>query len=70
MENNIDNVTYLKADNNKIINERAIKWVKKIDECLILCTRSQGCSDKGDDTHRICKQNNYNSYMKLNKQFD
>ena len=44
---------YIKTDDNKIINEQAIKWVKKIDECLHICTKSMGCFD--EDTHKLCK---------------
>jgi len=68
MENN--KVSYIKADDNKIINEYSIKWVKKISECLEVCTKSIGCSIKDNDTHKICKINNFDSYNKLNKFFD
>lgn len=67
MENN---QTYIKADNNRIINEKSIKWVQKMDECLIVCTKSNGCHVKSDDTHKICKLNNLDSYNKLNKHFE
>ena len=60
---------YLKSDDNKIINEKAIKWVKKMSDCLEVCTKSTGCSIFGVDTHRICKANNLDSYDKLNKHF-
>ena len=60
---------YIKVDNNKIINEQAIKWVKKMDECLHICTKSTGCSIDNGDTHKICKLNNPTSYNKLNKHF-
>ena len=66
MENN--NTLYLKTDDNKIIKEHYIRWVKKMSECLEVCMRSNGCS--GDrDTHRICKLNNPDSYNRLNKHF-
>jgi len=68
LENN--NVSYLKADNNKIINETCIKWVKKISECLEVCTKSSGCSTSSEDIHKICKINNLDSYNKLNKFFE
>jgi hypothetical protein len=58
---------YIKTDDNKIINEKAIKWVKKIDECLYICTKSTGCSN--DDTNKLCKINHPESYNKLNKYF-
>ena len=67
MENN---QSYIKMDNNIIINEKCIKWVKKIDECLEVCIKSTGCYVKsGGDTHKICKINNSDSYNKLNKYF-
>lgn len=67
MENN--KVSYLKTDDNKIINERCIVWVKKMDECLEICTKIDGCS-VGSGTHKICKVNNSNSYNKINKNFE
>lgn len=60
---------YLKTDDNKIINETHIRWVRKMDECLHVCTKSTGCSVKGEDTHKICKINNLSSYNKLNEHF-
>lgn len=67
MENN--KVSYLKTDDNKIINERCIVWAKKMDECLDVCIKMDGCF-VGSGTHRICKVNNIDSYNKLNKNFD
>lgn len=63
------NTSYIKTDDNKIINESAIRWVKKMSECLEVCTKSIGCST-GTDTHKICKINNPESYHKLNKHFE
>lgn len=62
--------SYLKADDNIIINEKMIRWVKKMDECLEVCTRVDGCSVENKTTHKICKLNNSDSYSKLNKQFE
>ena len=61
--------SYLKTDDNKIINENCIKWVKKIDECLEICTKSTGCNIISGDTSTICKSNNLDSYNKLIKYF-
>lgn len=58
---------YIKVDGNKVINEKCIKWIKKMDECLSVCTKSNGCYMR--DTHTICKINNEDSYNKLNKHF-
>jgi hypothetical protein len=60
---------YIKADNNTIIKSKYIRWVKKIDECLYVCTKPTGCSIELGDTHRICKINNSESFMKLNEWF-
>lgn len=60
--------SYIKADDNKIINEQCIKWVKKLDDCLYVCTKSTGC-DGSNGTHKVCKINNIDSYNKLNKYF-
>ena len=59
--------SYIKADDNKIINESCIRWVKKLDSCLEVCTKSSGCSP--ENTHKICKLNNPESYNKLNQNF-
>ena len=53
MENN--QTLYIKTDDNKIINEQCIKWVKKMSDCLEICTKSTGCNVKNGDTHKICK---------------
>lgn len=66
MEN--DKAIYLKTDDNKIINEKHIRWVRKINDCLEVCTKSVGCVDK--DTHKICKLKNLYSYTELNRHFE
>jgi hypothetical protein len=67
MENN-NNISYIKTDDNKIINENFIKWVKKMNECLYVCTKIDGCIIDYN-THRICKINSFDSYNKLNNYF-
>ena len=68
MENN--KISYLKTDNNTIINEKHIRWVMKMHDCLEVCTKTTGCSVKEEDTHKICKLNNADSYSALNKHFE
>jgi hypothetical protein len=68
MEENRD--TYLKTDDSKVINMKCITWVKKMDECLAVCTKTVGCSVEDGSTHKICKINNSDSYKKLNKYFE
>ena len=62
--------SYVKIDKGKIINEKCIKWIEKIDECLEICTKSSGCNVKNKDTHKICKIDNYTSYEKIHKYFE
>ena len=66
MENNKN--VYIITDENKVLNEKYIRWIKKIDECLEVCTKSNGCS--AYHTHKICKFINLESYNKLNKYFE
>jgi len=61
---------FIKADDNKIINEKCIRWVKKMGDCLEICSRSNGCSIEMGQTHRIFKLNNNDSYNKLNAYFE
>ena len=67
-----NNTIYLKTDDNKIINERQIRWVKKMGDCLEVCTRSVGCSPDtyAGNTHKICKLNSPYSYNKLIHHFE
>jgi hypothetical protein len=60
---------YIKTDDNKIIKEKSIKWIKKMDECLLVCTKSTGCGANKVDTHSICKLNNPTIYYLLNQFF-
>ena len=64
-----EEISYIKTDDNKIINEKCIRWVKKMSECLEVCLKTTGCIET-KDTHKICKSNNLDSYNKLNKHFD
>jgi hypothetical protein len=59
---------YLKTDDNKIVNEKYIRWVEKMNECFRVCTKSDGCSSY--NTHKICKMNSQDSYASLNKHFE
>jgi hypothetical protein len=60
--------SYIRTDENIIINEKYIKWIKKMDECLKVCNKLEGCDIL--DTHTICKIYNPESYEKLNKHFN
>jgi len=66
--------SFIKTDDNTVINEQCIKWVKQIDECLYVCTKSNGCNqqttDRLRDTHKICKSNYPDSYHRLHAFFE
>ena len=68
MENN-NNKPFIKVDDDKIININCIRWVKKMDECLQICSKANGCTG-GLDTHKICKINNEYSYKRMNRFFE
>jgi hypothetical protein len=61
--------SFIKADNNRVVNEKFIRWIQKIDQCLEVCSKMEGCAI-GTGTSTICKLNNPDSYEKLNKLFD
>lgn len=66
MENNIN--IYIKTDENAILNEKCIRWVKKMNECLEVCIKQDGCTSYS--SHKICKSKSSESYNKLNKYFE
>jgi hypothetical protein len=66
MENN--KLKYIKTDDNKFIKEKSIIWVKKMSDCLKICTKRKGCSSIG--SYKICKSNNPDSYDKVNNLID
>lgn len=63
MENN--KITYIKADDNTIINEKQIRWIKKMSDCLEVCSKQNGCRVGTSGTHKICKQYNNETYEKV-----
>ena len=67
MEN--DTNSYLRTDHGIIINEKCIRWVKKMNECLHVCIRTSDLL-AFDDTHKICKINSPHSYENMNKHFE
>ena len=65
----MENTHFIKADDNTLINEKAIVWIKKMDDCLEVCSKINGCElEKG--TNKICKFNTPDSYNKLNGLFE
>ena len=69
MEKNTYEKPFIKVDNNIILSMACIRWVKKMDECLQICSKMNGCYGN-KDTHQICKINNADSYRHLNQYFE
>jgi Fe-S cluster assembly iron-binding protein IscA len=65
----IDNISYIRADNNIIIQENSVRWIKKMSDCLEVCAKFNGCTI-GSDTLKICKENSTDSYNKFNSMFE
>ena len=65
MENS-NQSSYIKVDGNAVINEKYIRWIYQIDKCMEICWKNSGCL-RGNDTFKLCKSNNPDSYNKLIK---
>ncbi len=57
--------TFIKADENKYINTKFIRWIDEIGQCYYICNRMDGCSI--NTTSRVCKAKNPESYEKIKK---
>jgi hypothetical protein len=70
MESNTN--TYIKTDDNILINEKTIRWMRKMDDCIQICNRKKGCFSNPDmnDKHKVCKYKSPESYDKLNALFE
>jgi hypothetical protein len=60
---------FIKTDDNKVINQKCIRWVKKMNECMEVCIKKDGCIAQVS-THSVCKSNSLESYNKLQELFD
>jgi hypothetical protein len=69
MENTNNISHFIKADDNTLINAKAIVWIKKMDDCLEVCSKINGCQLELN-THKICKFNTPDSYNRLNVLFE
>lgn len=52
---------FLSIDDNILINERCVRWVKKMDECMYVCDKLYGCNDV-NGTYKICKDTHPRNY--------
>ena len=61
-------ISYISTDDGKIINERHIIWIKKMNNCLEICSKKFGCYGKSD-TDSVCREFSLKSFNKLNNNF-
>ena len=59
---------FIKTDGNKVLNVKFIRWMKKMDQCIHICSITTGCNEY--NLQQVCKVNNNDSYDKLNKYFE
>ena len=53
---------------NVVISDKYIRWIKKTsDDCLLVCTRMDGCSDEA--ANKVCTYTNLDAFNKYNKYF-
>jgi hypothetical protein len=65
------NKPYIKTDDNTLINQKYIRWIHKINECMEICIKSDGCIKNDSATlHKICKISSPINYEKLNNYFE
>jgi hypothetical protein len=55
---------YISTDDNKYLNTKYIRWVKQMNECMEVCSMSNGCVS-GISTHTVCKKYSSDSYETL-----
>ena len=65
----IVNPTYIKVTNDKLINQQSITWIRRIEECIYICAKSDGC-DLEKSTHKIDNPSGYNRVNKLFSSFE
>lgn len=56
---------YVKAD-NRLINQRSIRWVEHEKGCIFICSKKEGCQ-KFNGTFEVCKGSD--DYERLLKTF-
>jgi len=57
---------FIKTGENKFINKNFIRWIKQVDDCYHICTKSNGCTGNGD-THTVCKKTFPTSFENIEK---
>ena len=70
---NSTNNDFVRLEKNIVLRESAIRWMKQMEECIYICSKSNGCHiDESfqNTTHRVCKSTNPTSYNRLLRHFE
>jgi hypothetical protein len=59
----MDNIGFIKTDDDYYVNIKSIRWVKEMDECMRISVKSNG--RQSSVLFEICKKNNPLAYNKL-----
>lgn len=71
--NKFTNNDFVRLEKDVVLRESAIRWMKKMEECLYICSKSDGChidQSSQNSTHRVCKSTNPTSYDRLIRHFN
>jgi len=49
------NTDFIRFDDGLLLNTKYIRWIKKVHDCMYICTNSDGCSQR--TSHVICSSN-------------
>jgi hypothetical protein len=67
-----DNNTFIKINDDTLVNQNYIQWMKQVGDCIYICNKVYGCDEKSlYGTYKICKSgDNFKSYSILKKKFN
>jgi hypothetical protein len=65
------NTDFIIFDDGLVLNKNHIRWIKKIHDCMYICTKSSGCSESARSSHVICSsnENQKKDFDKINQIF-
>jgi hypothetical protein len=63
------NTDFIKIEGGLILNVNHIRWIRKVHDCMYICTKSDGCTS--NTSHVICGSNEQqnNDFERLNTMF-
>lgn len=63
------NTDFIKFNDDLVLNKKYIRWIKKVHDCMYICTKSDGCNNWS--SHVICSsnENQKKDFDKINQIF-